>query len=396
MNKKIFLIIYLMTMNVFANSPPIDSYFLNTFAESDRAFDAAFEKIKAIDPDVKKHVFKYSQGEIKSLYWPKSKNNKNLLIIISGTHGAEAFVGSAVQRWMLDQDFVQSTNQNDYLFIHGLNIYGFKNNRRVNELNIDLNRNFVIQRSDFNSDDSGYEKLNHFLNPEVAAEFGLFSNIRFILGALRQIISHGLDNLRNPILRGQYSFPQGLFYGGSENAVQTKLFQELKDQYIRGYQKIFIIDLHTGYGEKGKLHLLADASAKNKNFLNIFGGEANVDLSSKKSFYAAQGEVLTYFIHMLENSKPEHNKQAPEVLGITYEYGTLDSQTTWGSIDSLRRMVRENQNFWFPAKQVVDSKEIQKEFSEMFNPQDSLWRKKIIQQTGEKTLQIQKWFSATN
>lgn len=384
---------FLSVVNLFAQQPTTDSYFLNTFSESDRAFEASIHKIKVFDDRIRKHVFKYSQGEIKSLYWPKSKDKKNLLIIISGTHGAEAFVGSAVQRWMLDQDFIRSVDSNDYLFVHGLNVYGFKNNRRVNELNIDLNRNFVIQRSDFRSDDSGYEKLNWFLNPQDSATFGFMSNLKFITAALRQILSHGLDNLRNPILRGQYSFPRGLFYGGQENAVQTQLFQELKDQYIQGYQKIFIVDLHTGYGEKGKLHLLADAAARNQNFLNIFGGEAQVDLSSKKSFYSAQGEVLTYLAHLFEDTKSGRNNQVPEVLGITYEYGTLDSQTTWGSIDSLRRMVRENQNFWFPAKQASDSQEIQKEFNEMFNPQDSVWRKKIVQQTKDKTLQIQKWFS---
>ena len=65
------------------------------------------------------------------------------------------------------------------------------------------------------------------------------------------------------------------------------------------------------------------------------------------------------------------------------EYGTLDSQKTLGSIESLRRVVLENQNFHFAAA-ADTSAEIKSLYREMFYPFDPIWRAAILKQTDEK------------
>ena len=387
--KKIILILPLF-FGLRLLAADFNDYFKNTFDEADQAFDQSFETVKKLQPLAQKHEFNFEQGTIKSIYWPAKKKTDKLLVLFSGTHGIEAFVGSSVQRWLIDQPYVQNREDVNILMIHGFNVYGFKNKRRVNENNIDLNRNFVIDRSAWQSDDSGYKNLYDYLNPNEDATYGFWAEAKFMWNAVTKMIRHGLENLRNAILRGQYTYPQGLYYGGNMIAKQWDLLNELIDKYVAGQAKVFVIDLHTGYGKRGKLHLLANGKKEGNPLTEVFTEENEIDYGSDEKFYSIQGEMLTFFIHEI-NYKLKN--KAPKSVGITFEYGTLDSQKTTGSIESLRRMVFENQNFWHPAKDPQDAEKIKNDFQEMFFPSDREWRKTILDQTEEKTKKIINWLS---
>jgi hypothetical protein len=262
-----------------------------------------------------------------------------------------------------------------YLLIHGFNLWGFKNNRRVNENNVDLNRAFILDRSRFKSDDSQYMALNDFLNPQSQASYGFFSHAGFIFNALYQLSKNSIETLRNAILKGQYTNPKGVFYGGTIGQEQEVLIDQLVGRYFPSYKKVILIDLHTGYGEKGRLHLLAgpENDPNSVKLKNIFG-EGKVDFADKEKFYAVQGEMITYFGTQI------FKRTGADITGVTFEYGTMDSQKTLGSIESLRRMVLENQNFHYPANE-SESVKIKSLYREMFYPSDLLWRQKVIEQT---------------
>ena len=91
---------------------------------------------------------------------------KPTLVVTSGLHGVEGFFGSAVQLSLLKR-----LQQSDCLhnirvvLVHGLNPYGFKNIRRFDQSNIDLNRNFLKPDESYSGAPAGYENLNDFLNP---------------------------------------------------------------------------------------------------------------------------------------------------------------------------------------------------------------------------------------
>jgi hypothetical protein len=63
---------------------------------------------------------------------------------------------------------------------------------------------------------------------------------------------------------------------------------------------------------------------------------------------------------------------------ITFEFGTLDSQTTRGSLKSLKTLVDENQAFHFGYEAEEDKKTISKEMGLLFYPESSEWRSKVI------------------
>ena len=105
-------------------------------------------------------------------YVPSQNKFKNIIILSSGIHGIEGFVGNAIQN-MFIVDILEKYidfEQTGVLILHSINPYGHKYNRRVTENNVDLNRNFDTNENIFNLNDSNYNKaypkINDFLNPQ--------------------------------------------------------------------------------------------------------------------------------------------------------------------------------------------------------------------------------------
>ena len=70
---------------------------------------------------------------------------RNILAVGSGTHGVEGYCGSGVQAALMCEDIASDLPDDTALiFIHAINPWGFAWGRRVNEDNVDLNRNFLL------------------------------------------------------------------------------------------------------------------------------------------------------------------------------------------------------------------------------------------------------------
>lgn len=308
-------------------------------------------------------------------------NSEQLLIISSGLHGIEGFVGSAIQREILQQFNKQKNLKKDILFIHALNPWGMAHRRRTNEDNIDLNRNFSSDRKLFLNKNNEYLQITDFLNPYDKVDLGFFSRISFFTDAIKLIIKYSIETLRKSILLGQYSVPKGLYYGGGEVSELQIHIDKLLDTDLAQYKKILWIDLHTGYGAKEKLHLLLDESASEsakqtqKYFTNT-----QIDFGDQKNFYKSSGDLVNYLV---SKSKTQH-----EINAIVFEYGTMDSQKTLGSIESLRRMVLENQGAHFGYQNDASEAEVKNLFEDMFFPQSEQWKSSILIQTQKLILPL--------
>ncbi len=391
--KKIIIYIVLISLN--SNSQTLnENHFKNDYVESTKNFLITAHQVLQTNSKAQLKYFENEKNKIPLLFWPLSNEKKNLVVLISGVHGAEGFVGSAVQNHLLENLLkAEQRKPYDLLVVHGFNPFGMINKRRANENNMDLNRSFIIDRKLHKYDDSSYLQLDAFLNPTGQPDPSFWGYFKFIGSSIFHIAKYKLENLRRSILQGQYSKEKGLFYGGSQNPYQEQLLNLIHDQYTMLYKNVVIIDLHTGYGEKGRMHLLSNRfnsltdvqNQTHKNLLIKIFEEKSINFSDEKNFYNVNGEMVGYLNH-LNFKNPEVNSAV-----ITFEYGTLDSQKASGSIESLRRMVLENQNYWYGQND--KSAEIKSSFEEMFNPQDSTWRKKIIEQTFEQWSKIEKYFT---
>ena len=93
---------------------------------------------------------------------------RSVIAVSSGLHGAEGFAGSAIQHQLLDTqlDGLELAPDCGLLLVHALNPYGFAVVRRVNESNVDLNRNF-LRHPEGHVSNPGYEELYDAINPET-------------------------------------------------------------------------------------------------------------------------------------------------------------------------------------------------------------------------------------
>ncbi|WP_267244874.1 M14 family metallopeptidase [Streptomyces sp. PR69] len=174
-----------------------------------------------------------------------------LLVTVSGTHGIEGFCGSACQtRILLGEGMAQSAAARGagVLLVHALNPYGFAYLRRVNEDNIDLNRNFVDHNRPPHNDP--YDLVHSALTPQGDDAF----HAADVAGALTRLRDRlGPQTLQEAVTRGQYRHPDGLFYGGRGPCWSQRVFRTIVADQIEGSGAAHIgyIDLHTGLGERG-------------------------------------------------------------------------------------------------------------------------------------------------
>lgn len=309
---------------------------------------------------------------IDGCYIPAQKATDNLLILSSGVHGIEGFLGSAVQSMVMEEVLrpvrLDSTG---ILLIHGMNPYGFKHLRRVTENNVDLNRNCAVDEGLFDTKNEGYGKLNGLLNPRGKADDRSLKNRNIHLVILRKALTESMPALRQAVLQGQYDHPEGIYFGGKEPEPQIVAMGALVRAKMGPYARILTIDLHTGYGENGTMHLFADPvrGADIKAEMEALFAGYRVDWADSAGFYTVSGAFADWIGSLAPGKK---------YYAMPLEFGTLDSQKILGSLKSLHIMMLENQGFHYGTEDERAETRIKRDFLEMFYPSDPAWRSKAI------------------
>ena len=139
--------------------------------------------------------------------WFGASNPRRVLVHSCGVHGVEGFAGAAIQLQWLDQGVAALPADAAVALVHLLNPFGAAWLRRVNENNVDLNRNFSWPRR--GHDDAAareYAALDVLLNPQSPprADF-------FYARAAWLVCRHGMKKLRDTVIGGQTVNARGLF-----------------------------------------------------------------------------------------------------------------------------------------------------------------------------------------
>lgn len=170
---------------------------------------------------------------------------REVLLLTSGTHGAEGFCGSGCQVGFLADDAMAARVERGNLrvvFLHALNPYGFSQLRRTNEDNIDLNRNF----RDFSRPlppNAAYADVHGFIVPESWPPG--FTNEARLAG---YVLLHGERALQQAVSAGQCEFRDGLFYGGVAPAWSNLVLRDVMRRHVGAARRLGWIDFHTGLG----------------------------------------------------------------------------------------------------------------------------------------------------
>ncbi len=167
---------------------------------------------------------------------------------MSATHGVEGFCGSGAQVGTLASGQADELpDDTAMVLIHAINPHGFSWLRRVNEDNVDLNRNHVDHAAPY-PQNPGYEHLMHAICPAEWSDAA-----RAEADAILQAYAdeHGDMALQGAISRGQHVHPEGLFFGGQFEIWSTGRMHDIVSRHAANARHVGFIDYHTGLGPYG-------------------------------------------------------------------------------------------------------------------------------------------------
>ncbi len=186
-----------------------------------------------------------------------------VLMTISGTHGIEGFCGSGAQIGSFAAGIAQELPPDTALLvIHAINPYGFAWLRRVTEGNIDLNRNFV----DFTAPlprNEGYIELADALCP---ADWNASVQAATLARLEDYNRRHGAAALQRAVTGGQYTHPDGIFYGGAAPSPSRRLLLRIAADHLKSVRYLGIIDFHSGLGPYGHGELIVSDPPESPGF----------------------------------------------------------------------------------------------------------------------------------
>ncbi|MFN2159529.1 MAG: M14 family metallopeptidase [Anaerolineales bacterium] len=355
----------------------ITRLFPDTYETSRRRFRGNLSIIKNFWPNAGLNSFKLPCEEDLTIDWISSdalEKNEKVVIFTTGEHGIECYVGSAMMQRFIES-YLSRLNPafTGLLFVHSINPWGMKYHRRVNEHNVDLNRNFLYKGSfnpGFNPEYSIYTDL---LNPQRPVSSLTLGNISFYAQVLGHLVSKGYPALKHAILLGQYRYSRGLFYGGEGYQQETKTLMDLYRKAFSAYDQIVHLDMHTGYGPRYQMSLVNSVfeTKSSAEFVNKFNYPLVV-AANPQEFYAVNGDMIDFVYALQQNEFP-----GKKFYSTSFEFGTL-GDGIYGQIGCPRAMTFENRLFWYGATSDSLADRVRIDFEELFNPAGIDWKIKAV------------------
>ena len=301
-----------------------------------------------------------------------ARSPERLLLLVTGIHGVEGYAGSALARLLLSELLLRTDPAHTGLaLVHALNPYGFAHGLRVNRNNVDLNRNCAqVGQALFATDSSAYQALAPLLAPRGPVRLGALPRARFVAKLMAARARHGEATVRAASLSGQYVDPQGVFWGGDAVQPEIRWFQQLYARLCVEYREILLIDVHTGYGERGEAYALfgrADSPA-----LAACTELGVRDAAGHTRTYEAHGDLIGYCHQTAKQLAP-----SGVCNGIALELGTHGLSISQ-QIADLYTVVLENQLRHHAAQHKHLAPRIRLAFRELFNPSAPEWRARAL------------------
>ena len=353
-------------------SKSASAYFSQTYQEARQKFLAAADAARL---DVQSHVHPMlgRDGETLAMdvVLDGPRDAKSLLIISSACHGVEGYCGSGVQTMLLgDAGFRQTAAQAQVavLYIHALNPYGFSWWRRTTHENVDLNRNF----HDFSQPlpaNPGYDELAAALVPSMWPPSDEVNAV-----TQRFVEQRGVPALQAAISGGQYSHPQGVFYGGRNPTWSHTTLRHVLQEHATRCERLGWIDLHTGLGPSGvgeRIFACRDDAAALQRARAWWGDKVTSIYDGSSSSAPLQG--LMWLTAYQECAQAEYT-------GIALEYGTLPIMQM---MDALRADQWVENHPEAPAEQRA---QIKKQTRDAFYTDTDEWKSRILEQALDAAL----------
>lgn len=290
-----------------------------------------------------------------------------VVLVSSGLHGVEGFLGSAVQLALLEERLTAWSlpPATRLVLVHALNPYGFAWLRRVNEHNVDLNRNFLLEGEAFTGAPEGYAALDPLLNPPRPPR----PLSAFLPKAALSVARRGFVALKDAVAGGQYDFPQGLFFGGHGPEPTQELLRAHLPGWVGGAERVLHVDVHTGLGPWATYKLLVDLLPTDPRIQDLaaaFGDEEVEGWEPDGVAYQVRGGLGPW---------------CEELVGAGCRYDTLVAE--FGTLPPLRvveALHHENRATLHAGPDAAVTRRAKERLREVFAPSDRDWRRRCVLQ----------------
>ncbi|NJK31727.1 MAG: DUF2817 domain-containing protein [Deltaproteobacteria bacterium] len=286
----------------------------------------------------------------------------HMLVLQAATHGVEGFCGSGIMvNWLRSGGPATLPKGTGALLIHGVNPYGFAWIRRVNEDNVDLNRNFVDHAKPYPPND-GYPEVADAVLPQSWDEQSLAEAQRVFEAYAK---AHSELDLAKALTQGQYTHPDGIFFGGNKQTWSNRTVRSVIRTELGRASRIGLLDVHTGIGPSGVGYLISTDSPTKPSYarLKAWYGE---ELTSTQDGSSGSAEVTGTILDAFPQEAPD-----AECSCVALEYGTHPP------IEVIEACRRDN---WLHQRGDLNSplgKEMKAYVRERFYPADPKWAEMV-------------------
>jgi hypothetical protein len=261
------------------------------------------------------HPQKGFQGEDMAIdvAWLGARDASKVLVTISATHGVEGLYGSGCQTaWLQKFEPTILSADTAVMVIHALNPYGFSWLRRVNEDNMDINRNHVNFEAGPPANE-GYEDIHTWLLPDEWTHASQLNLQQQIMGYLAL---KGVRAGTRAVTGGQYRHADGIFYGGTQLCWSNRQLNQLAEKYLQHAKLIGVLDHHTGLGPSGHTELICRHPVDSMSLAlarEWWGADVTSPASGESASEVIDGNVRMAFVHLCPQAT---------VVSIAMEVGT--------------------------------------------------------------------------
>lgn len=294
-----------------------------------------------------------------------------VLVLSSATHGVEGYCGSGAQVALLHDDGVAEAIEDSgaaVLFVHALNPYGFSHLRRANEDNVDLNRNFR-DHAEAAPANAGYAELHSLLLPDSWPPPA--SNEARLAAWTAQ---HGERALQAAMTGGQYSHPDGLFFGGNRATWSARTLRDVLQRHAGSARRLGWIDFHTGLGPTGhgeKIFAARDDAATLARTRAWWGQDVTSFYDGSSNSAALTGVLF----NVVDEVCP-----AAEYTGIALEFGTVPLP------EVMLALRAEGWLHGHPEAPAELAAAIRRQMRDSFYVDNDAWKAKVGRQSREAVL----------
>ncbi len=285
-----------------------------------------------------------------------------VLLVTTGVHGVEGYAGSAILHGWLASGAVSFLSPDTRLvLVHALNPYGFAWRRRVDEHNVDVDREGLDLPRREGPAHAG--EVRAALAPRVWSPQVAVAAVVRIRAFERE---HGSDQLARVMRAAQSESPRDLFYSGREPSWSRRTFAHVVDRFVRGSERVAYVDFHTGFGPYGAGQLWSplDAGPAERERLRAWYSHPPRPAVGVDTDCGIGGGLV--------DRELRQRLAGVELTGIRVEFGTYPSDDVWCA------MIAENWLHARPGVSRCEAAEIEEDFLQSFYPDELKWRDRVM------------------